>query len=157
MRVALGRVRLELAAGLVLLLLSACSPLPPLASPMAFPPVGAFEDDYGIRYTIGPYAWTQHGSTPHSGATYHVTDWNADQRFALAQNDADNATDAGLWTRIDWVQLEGPDGYTWAYCYAVYDAETRNDALTAPASDRDTPRTGCNGYPFSRMKRVTAR
>jgi len=113
--------------------------------------MGEFEDDYGIRYTIGPYAWTQHPN-----AVYHVTDWNPEKQFAIAQNDADNATDTGLWTRIDWVQLDGANGYAWAYCYAVYDAATRNDALTAPASHRDTPRTGCNGFPFSRMKRVDA-
>ncbi|GAB5534490.1 MAG: hypothetical protein Rubg2KO_07390 [Rubricoccaceae bacterium] len=155
-RIANNRLSLELASSLSLLLLSACaSPLPASpASPMAFPPTGEFVDDYGIRYTIGPYAWTQHTSSPHANATVHVTDWNADRQFAIAQNDADNATDAGLWTRIDWVRLDGTDGYTWAYCYAVYDAATRNDAVTAPPSGRKTPRTGCNGFPFSRMKRV---
>lgn len=140
-----------------LLLLSACASPPPVASttpPTTFPPVGEFVDDYGIRYTIGPYAWTQHGSTPHSEATYHVTDWNVDRQFAIAQNDADNPSGAGLWTRIDWVRLDGASGYTWAYCYAVYDASTRNDAVTAPPSGREMPRTGCNGYPFSRMKRA---
>ena len=128
--------------------LSACASPPPapIASPTTFPPMGAFEDDYGIRYTIGPYAWTQHPN-----ATYHVTDWNPDKQFAIAQNDADNPADAGLWTRIDWIRLDGADGYTWAYCYAVFDAATRNEALTAAPSNRDAPRTGCNGYPFSRM------
>ena len=140
---------------LAALLLAACAGERPLeaASPVAFPPTGAFVDNYGIRYTIGPYAWTQHGETPHSSATVHITDWNVERQVAIGQNDAINPTDAGLWTRIDWIRLDGADGYTWAYCYAVYDATSRVAAITAPPSGRDTPRTGCNGFPFSRMRR----
>ncbi len=137
----------------VALLLSACTGAQdaPATSSLPVRQIGEFVDDYGIRYTIGLYAWTQHPN-----ATYHITDWNVDRQVAVAQNDADNTSDAGLWTRIDWIRLDGTGEYSWAFCYAVYDAATRPEAITAAPSGHDTPRTGCNGYPFSRMKRVDA-
>ena len=135
------------------LALSACAAPPPIANSTATSStapealLGTFEDDYGIRYTIGPERWTQ------GAARYHIAAWNAAERYAVARNDADNPSDGGRWTRIDWVPLDGGD-YAWAYCYAVYDAATRAEAVAAPPSGRDTPRTGCGGHPFSRMKRV---
>lgn len=38
--------------------------------------------------------------------------------------------------------------------YAAYDAPSREAALQVPPSRRASPRTGCNGYPFSRMRRA---
>lgn len=68
-----------------------------------------------------------------------------------------------LWMRIDWVVLdasaddpaggadeEGPWG--WAYCMAVWDAESAAEARAAPPSRRASPRNGCgDSHPFTRM------
>lgn len=110
--------------------------------------LGAFEDDYGIRYTISPTAWQQG-----SGIVYHVVAWDPAGRSLIARNDDDNPSDGGRWARIDWVRLEDMAPWTWAYCLTVYDAVTRDAAESAPAADRASPRTGCNGFPFSRMRR----
>lgn len=120
-------------------------------APRGTPParlIGAFEDDYGIRYSISQQAWTQHPLS-----TYHITQWHADAQYLIAQNDADNPSDGGLWTRIDWIRLSEMPPYEWAFCLSVYDAPTAAEAEAANIVQRDTPRTGCNGYPFSRMKR----
>ncbi|HMB93499.1 MAG TPA: hypothetical protein VKP65_21785 [Rhodothermales bacterium] len=113
--------------------------------------MGEFEDDYGIYYSISAQAWTQYPSS-----TYHITQWHPDAQYLIAQNAADNPSDGGLWTRIDWIELSEMSPYEWAFCLSVYDATTAAEAEAATIVQRDTPRTGCNGYPFSRMKRKSA-
>jgi hypothetical protein len=122
---------------------------PAAANPTTAPAdlLGTFEDDYGIRYTISPSSWRQG-----SGIEYHVVAWNPAGRSLIARNDEDNPSSGGRWTRIDWVWLEDMAPWTWAYCLTVYDAATRDAAESAPAADRASPRTGCNGFPFSRMR-----
>ncbi|MGI9628748.1 MAG: hypothetical protein ACR2QM_18075 [Longimicrobiales bacterium] len=136
----------------VALALGACSgreDLSALSEPPAFL-VGEFIDDYGSRYSIRPDVWTHH---PH--ASYNVVAWYIDDQFAVARNDPENPGDGNLWTRIDWVQLDGSDEYRWAYCYSTYDAATQAEAVAAVPAVRATPRTGCGGFPFSRMKRAS--
>jgi hypothetical protein len=117
----------------------------------AAPPVlvlGLFEDDYGIQYTITPATWHQH-----PGTLYRVVRWHPEAQYLLAHNDAANPSDGGRWTRIDWMELPGMPSYTWGFCLSAYDAATLEEAEATAVADRDTPRTGCNGYPFSRMQR----
>jgi len=123
-----------------------------LASPADAAPafmLGEFIDDYGIRYSIGADSWTQHPD-----ARYRLRAWQVDDQILVAQNHAANSSDGGLWTRIDWLRLDESSEYEWAFCYAAYKAGSPEDALAAPPTQRDTPRVGCNGFPFSRMKRV---
>lgn len=42
--------------------------------------------------------------------------------------------------------------YTWGYCYSAYNAPSAAVAETVSVANRAIPRTGCNGYPFSRMR-----
>lgn len=115
--------------------------------------LGSFEDDYGIRYSVTDSSWRQ---LP--GPAMSVVEWDSAAQFVIVQNAAaDSATDAILspqFTRIDWRPLRGFPPYTWAYCYTVYDAETLGQARNADPPVRETPRTGCNGFPFSRMQRM---
>ena len=115
------------------------------------PPVllGEFVDDYGIRYVVSEEQWSQG-----EYARYEIAEWNVEERFLIGRNGAENRTEAGLWTRIDWVLLQAGTDFEWAFCYAVYDAESAATARAIPPSDRETPRTGCNGFPFSRMQRA---
>ncbi len=85
---------------------------------------------------------------------------------------------APAWLRIDWVLLDSgvethnengaaepgegadagnPTRWRWAYCMAIWDADSASEALAAPASNRASPRNGCgSGHPFSRMAREPA-
>lgn len=121
-------------------------------APAGQPPaivLGTFEDDYGLRFEITPESWSQE-----PGATLVVVEWLDEVGSILARADPDgSSSSAGLWTRIDWVALDGMSPWLWGFCLAVWDAPTREAALAAPAADRDHPRTGCNGHPFSRMRR----
>ena len=44
--------------------------------------------------------------------------------------------------------------YFWGFCLTVYDAATEKIAKKTAYVDRKNPKKGCNGYPFSRMKKV---
>lgn len=124
----------------------------PPASSSEEPPalvLGDFVDDYGIEYSVREDLWVQH-----PGTRFRIQRWDATGRFLVAQNDSANPSDGNLWTRIDWVALDGKDEFAWAFCYASYQAASHEEAVTAPPTQRDTPRTGCQGYPFSRMRRA---
>jgi hypothetical protein len=112
--------------------------------------LGDFIDDYGIRYTIDEHHWEQDG-----GTGFEIRAWSESGRFLIARSENDSPSAPVLWTRIDWVLLPtdapGEATFTWAFCYAVYDAKSEAEARAAPPSDREHPRTGCNGFPFSRM------
>ncbi|NOT08544.1 MAG: hypothetical protein HOP28_10105 [Gemmatimonadales bacterium] len=114
--------------------------------------LGTFEDDYGGQYGITPDAW-QHGSK----ARYRIVAWRPERQYLIAQNDPNNPSEAGLWTRIDWLPLTGMPPYEWAFCMSAYKAASAAEAEATNIARRDTPRTGCNGFPFSRMKRVDCR
>jgi len=117
------------------------------AGPPAFA-LGEFEDDYGIAYAIGPSLWFQQ-----PGSRFHVVRWNAGEQYLIARNDNANPGESGRWTRIDWAPLSGMAPYTWAFCLSAYDAATAELAEANRTARRDNLRTGCGGYPFSRMKR----
>ena len=110
--------------------------------------LGDFADDYGGRHHITRDVW-QHGRD----ARYLVVTWRPDSQYLIAQNAPDNPSEANRWTRIDWVMLPDTAPYTWAFCLTAYDAPTRAAAEATAAADRANPRMGCNGFPFSRMKR----
>ncbi len=110
---------------------------------------GDFVDDYGNRYSIDPERWVQQPDI-----RYQLSEWHVSEPLAVAQNDAANPSDPGLWTRIDFLLFEDREEYEWAFCYTTYRASSVEEALAATAADRSSPLTGCNGFPFSRMKRV---
>lgn len=110
---------------------------------------GDFVDDYGIAYRITADEWRQ---LPN--ARYRVVRWNAEAQYLIARNDAANPSAPGLWTRIDWMPLPGMPPWEWAFCLSAYDAPTQAEAERSAIARRDTPKTGCNGYPFSRMRRA---
>jgi len=111
--------------------------------------LGSFTDDYGISYTINDTLWIQNPKTK-----YHIIKWNPEKQYLVAKNDVGNKTDGNKYTRIDYMTFSGMEPYLWGFCLTAYDAETDEIAEKTAAADRQNPKKGCNGYPFSRMKRV---
>jgi hypothetical protein len=89
--------------------------------------IGAFSDDYGNNFRISATLFEQ---LPR--ARFHIVEWHAADRFLIAHNDASNPGDAGLWTRIDWVPLDGMAPFTWGFCMSAFRAATQDAARTAP-------------------------
>ncbi len=110
--------------------------------------LGVFEDDYSIQYAISENEWYQRPSS-----RYRIVRWEAEAQYLIAQNHEDNSSDGGLWTRIDWITLPDMPPYAWAFCLTAYAAATEAEA-EAHQAQRETPRSGCNGFPFSRMQRL---
>ena len=109
---------------------------------------GDFTDDYGIKYSISDSVWIQHPKT-----RYHIISVNTKEQYIIARNAESNSTDKNLYTRIDYMGFEKMEPYTWGFCLTVYNAKTDKEAEAVTIADRQNPRKGCNGYPFSRMKR----
>ncbi|MGH9883939.1 MAG: hypothetical protein ACREBE_00305 [bacterium] len=119
---------------------------PPLGEP---PPLilGDFEDDYGGRHTVSASEWIQ------GRDRYRIVRWDAAGQYLVAQNDSGNHSAAGKWTRIDWMSFSDMAPYDWGFCFTAYEAATRTAAEATTIANRASPRTGCNGFPFSRMRR----
>lgn len=117
----------------------------------AAPPLvlGTFTDDYGHRFTLTQTRWTQHPTM-----RFDIVRWQPRERYLVARVVPDSTGVPAQWARIDWVVLPPEQApYTWAFCLSAYDAPTRAAAEATRVARPETPRTGCNGFPFSRMMR----
>ena len=149
-----GRLTLNVCALVMAAVAAACSVArPPDVVPSTVPPpalvVGEFVDDYGSRYTISADEWFHHPAI-----RYRIVMWNPARQYAIAQNAPTNLQAAGLWTRIDWMPVSGMPPYEWAFCLSAYEAPSARAAEATEIARRDQPQIGCNGFPFSRMRRV---
>lgn len=146
--------RFYLAPAALVLLTMACShpgsgSTPPAALLADSMVLGNFEDDYGSRHTVTSTEWFHRPR-----ARYHIVRWIPAKEYLIARNDPANPSDGGLWTRIDWLRLSGMPPYTWGFCMSAYNAASAEAAESTLVARRETPRTGCNGFPFSRMRRL---
>ena len=110
---------------------------------------GGFMDDYKITYTINDTLWIQKPN-----AKYHIIKWNEKEQYLIARNDKNNPSDAELYTRIDYMTFENMNPFLWGFCLSAYNSKTEGEAEAVKIADRANPRKGCNGFPFSRMKRL---
>ncbi len=112
--------------------------------------IGEFTDDYSGRFSVSDTLWFQRPRN-----RFRIVEWHESERFLIAQNAADDPTAPKLWTRIDWTTFDNMAPYAWGFCLTVYRAPTRQAARAAPSANRSAPGTGCNGFPFTRMQRVS--
>ncbi len=109
---------------------------------------GSFTDDYSIRYTITDEAFRMD-----SIALYHIISWNEKEKYLVVKNDQSNRSEKGLYTRIDYEILPDMQPFEWAFCFTVYDAANPSIASQHPPANRNILKKGCNGFPFTRLKR----
>ena len=144
---------------LVCLCLLPVTPLCPAsraAAQTSAPPsqlLGSFIDDYGSRYEVSAHSFHM---LPRS--RYQIVEWNTDSQFIIARtaagDTAQSANTATIWLRIDWMEFQNMEPYTWGFCFTAWEAPSAEAARATPSADRTAPRTGCGGYPFSRMRRT---
>ena len=111
--------------------------------------LGNFVDDYNIHYNISNSLWMQYPDTK-----YHILKWNVIDQYIIARNDTGNSGDGGLYTRIDYMPFENMKPYLWGFCFTVYNAKSDREAEATASADRQNPKKGCGGFPFSRMKKT---
>ena len=102
---------------------------------------GDFVDSAGAPHSINPFTWAV-GTAP---LLFHVVEYNNDEDYALAQNDAGNQSDPGLYSKLEWTT--NPDG-DWLYCHAISNAPSIDEAKGSSA-DRNDLLTGCNTAPWT--------
>lgn len=125
--------------------LAGCSATGVTTAPLALR--GVFLDDYGTVHQIDDTSWVQGGTT-----RYRVESWHAKPHFLLTRLVSEDAGVSERFVRFDWVDLPQGSEWRWAFCIMVWDAPTRERALEVPPADRSNPRSGCNNYPFTRMR-----
>lgn len=69
-------------------------------------------------------------------------------------NDKNNFSEAGLYIRIDYMVFQNMEPFMWGFCLTVYNATTEKEAIMKSQADRQNPKKGCGGFPFSRMKKA---
>lgn len=109
---------------------------------------GTWLDDYEINYKIEDQTWEMG-----SEIIFHVLEWNEDKNFIIVKNDEGNAYNADQYSRIDYILFNDMKPYEWGFCLTAYDQKTADDARNTPPANGKNPKSGCNGFPFSRMKR----
>jgi hypothetical protein len=110
--------------------------------------LGNFKDDYGITYTINDSVWIQH-----PGMKYRLLKYDGKEQYFIAKNDNNNPVEAGLYTRIDIMYFSKMEPWLWGFCLTAYNAKTFEEAVSTQSADRNNPKKGCGGFPFSRMKK----
>lgn len=108
---------------------------------------GNYTDDYNIEYTISDESFLMKPNT-----LFNIIEWNIEEQYFIAQNDSSNKFDGGLYSRIDWMFFENMEPYNWGFCLSSYKAPSPDSAKNVTSADRSQAITGCNGFPFSRMK-----
>lgn len=111
--------------------------------------LGNFVDDYGIEYEVKNDVWIQQPNVK-----YHIIEWNEKEKYIIAKNDKGNPSEKGMFTKIDITNFENMGDFTWGFCLTKYNAASIAEAKNWAAADKQNPKTGCNGFPFSRMKRL---
>jgi hypothetical protein len=104
--------------------------------------IGEWVDNWGSAHLVANDAWRSGDSE------YAITQYDNDGGYAIAQNDAGNDWNPGMWSRFDWGWLDGE----LLYCQTAYDAASEADALATPAADISSPRSGCGGFSWSALR-----
>jgi len=103
--------------------------------------IGDWIDDWAIFHDVAQDTWTMDGSV------FHITQFDNDADFLVAQNDAANAWNPELWSRFDWTF----DSSALYYCQIAYDAPDEATAAANSAADRADLATGCGGFSWSKL------
>ncbi|MCO4769470.1 MAG: hypothetical protein KDA24_05520 [Deltaproteobacteria bacterium] len=116
------------------------------ADPARIAIAGVHTDEYTGDNTITDTEWSV--MTGDDLARFAITQFDNAAGYAIAQNGSKNTFNADLWTRFDFVEVDGG----WWSCTTAYDAATEADALATAAADATSPSTGgCGGFPWTNL------
>ncbi len=104
--------------------------------------IGAWADDWGGAHDISASAWAS------TDSSFAITWFDNDLGALVAQNDAGNAWNPGMWSRFEWAWIDGD----LRYCQVAYDAASEADAMAAGPADPASPSSGCNGFSWTRLR-----
>ncbi len=104
---------------------------------------GKYTDGWGGTHEVTSQTWTMDGT-----GVFQIAEYDNDGNWLVAQNDAANAYNPGLWSRMDWTVHES----TLYFCQTAYAAASQQAAKDTPAADATDPATtGCGGFAWSTL------
>ena len=116
----------------------------PATEPVSIALEGTWEDNYSTEHTISAFIW--HMSSEYGDSSYHVSSFDNEGMWLVAQNDASNTYNPESWSVFDWaVDAEG----ALYYCQSSYDQATEEEALGAPHADATDLEGGCSTFPWT--------
>ena len=105
--------------------------------------VGSYENVEGGVLVIDETAWD------FGTALFHVSQYDNDGDYAIAQNDANNQEHPSRWSKFQWL-FDG--GGSILYCQSVIDASLEEDALAADNAGTDNYAEGCLGDSWTAIR-----
>ncbi len=106
--------------------------------------IGNYVDDYKTAHTISAGLWVNGQSN------YTPIKLDADSRFLVAQNSANNAYNPSRYSRFDWTTNNGQ----LYYCQVAYDKATSSEAEAVDTADSSDLVAGCSGFYWSALNSV---
>ncbi|HEU5075687.1 MAG TPA: hypothetical protein VFU02_15950 [Polyangiaceae bacterium] len=102
---------------------------------------GAFRDSYDGTHRIDDEVWQMGASS------FDLVDFSNDERWAIAENAADNEFFPESFSRFEWTDEDG----VLFYCQSVFAASSEDDAREAPRADASDLLAGCGNFAWSSL------
>ena len=108
---------------------------------------GDWADNWGGAHSISAFVW-ENGSSNYRISSSQ-TDEDEDNGRIVAQNDANNDYNPGLWSVFDWTWSSDWELY---YCQSTYNAADEAAAEAAESADASDLSSGCGGFSWSQLR-----
>lgn len=105
--------------------------------------LGSYSDSWGGVQTINEDTWADG-----YGALFHISQFDNEANFLIAQNDAANEYSPELWSKFQWTTDENGGLF---YCQSMFDAASEEDAMGANADASDLA-SGCSGFGWTEIR-----
>ncbi|HNT29025.1 MAG TPA: hypothetical protein PKH10_12720 [bacterium] len=124
----------------LLTLLTACGEEKKEQAPLEI--IGTYEDGFGYTHIVTETAWDQGDM-----GLFHITKYDNENDFLVAQNDTVKSYNPGKWSRMDWVWHAG----ALYVCQIAYDKDSAAAAEAETGADPTDIEKGCNENPWSEL------
>lgn len=105
---------------------------------------GAFRDQYDGTHRVNDEVWQMGASF------FELLDFSNDERWAIAENAADNEFFPQSFSRFEWTR-EGGQLY---FCQSVFAGSSEAEAREAPRAEASDLVAGCGGFPWSSLTAI---
>jgi len=114
---------------------------------------GLWSDNFGTRHAVDAASWTQETpGFPEHTYGFTLSQFSNAEMWLSAQNDADNPSGGGGWSRFDWTWFDAGEGLELWYCQTAFEAASEEDALAAAQPDDTDPSAGgCGASTWSKL------
>ena len=115
--------------------------------------IGSYGDAWGGVHEITGESWTMTYAASDTGSAdsvsvFAIASYDNEAEYLVAQNDAANEWNPGLWSRFDWTTDTSGGLY---YCQIAYDAASAEDAAAVDTADHADVEAGCNGFAWTAL------